>query len=145
MRAAIAIVTIGLALPALAAEPKPCDVLMLADITAALGADWKRNEAFSEGEYCSYRGAPKAAVTIILTSDPSGAEAILAGRQKLAGAKAKPAPGPGKGAYRVTSPIAIAIVFGKGDYVGQIEATPAATKDFALLDKLAAAAYARLP
>jgi hypothetical protein len=74
-----------------------------------------------------------------------GAAAILAGRQKLAGSKAKPAAGPGAGAYRIITPAANAIVFGKGDWVGQLEATPAATKDPAVLDKLAKTIYDRLP
>lgn len=129
----------------LAADPKPCEVLTLADVQGALGRGWKRNDAFSAGETCAYQGQPTAVVTIILTYDSTGAATILAGRQKLIGDKAKPAPGPGAGAYRVTTPRTIAIAFGKGDYVAQIEATPGATQDWTVLDKLAATVYRRLP
>ena len=136
---------LALSASALAADPTPCALLTLADVQSALGAQWKLNEAFSEGEVCAYTGPPKAVVSLLLTSDPMGAPAILAERQKMAGDKAKPAAGPGAGAYHVTTPQAIAIVFGKGEYVGQVEATPAATKDWAVLEKLANAAYGRLP
>ena len=143
------LLAVGLALAfatgAMAADPTPCNLLTLADVQSALGAPWKLNVAFSEGEVCAYTGPPKAVVSLLLTSDPMGAPAILAGRQKLAGDKAKPAAGPGAGAYHVTTPQAIAIVFGKGEYVGQVEASPAATKDWAVLEKLAKAAYDRLP
>jgi hypothetical protein len=117
---------IAISTTALAADPKPCAVLTEADLHAVLGAQWKRNEAFSSGEYCAYQGAATEVVTLILTRDASmGAAAILAGRQKLAGSKAKPAAGPGAGAYRIS--------------------TPAATKDSAVLDKLAKTIYDRLP
>lgn len=137
--------TASVAPAARADGPAPCDVLTLADVKAVLGPPWMKNEDFSAGESCAYQAAPAATVAIILTSAPSGAAAMLEGRRKLAGAKAQPAPGPGEGAYRVTTPNAIAIVFGKGDHVAQVEATPAATHDWAVLDKLAQAAYGRLP
>jgi hypothetical protein len=138
---------LALAFPgaAFADDMAACDLLTLGDVKSVLGPDWKRNETFSEGETCAYQGDPTAVVTIILTSDTSGAAAILAGRQKLVGDKAKPAAGPGTGAYQVTTPRTIALAFGKGNFVAQLEATPAATTDFAVLGRLAAQAYRRLP
>ena len=84
---------------AIAAELAPCEALAESDVRGVLGANWKRNEAFSKGEACVYQGSPNA----------------------------------------------IALVFGKGEHVGQIEASPAATRDWAVLEKLATAAYGRLP
>ena len=132
-------------LASFAAAPEPCELLTLADVRAALGAQWTHNAKFSEGEVCAYQAAAVAAVSILLTSDAAGAASILAGRRQLAGSKATAAPGPGDGAYFVDTPWAIAIVFGNGDWVAQIEATPAATRDRAVLEKLAQAAYGRLP
>ena len=143
---AIAIaLAIATSAPALADDIAACDLLKLADVKSVMGSEWKRNETFSAGETCAYQGAPTAVVTIILTSDSSGAAAILAGRQKLIGDKAKPATGPGTGAYQVTTPRTIALAFGKGNFVAQVEATPDATADFAVLNRLAALAYRRLP
>jgi hypothetical protein len=128
-----------------AADPTPCQVLAEADVKAVLGTEWQPFTFLSKNEVCAYQAAGGRFVTLLLTHDPGGAEAILAGRRQMAGDKAKPAPGPGVGAYRLRTPKAIAVAFGKGEWVGQIDAAPPATTDPAILDRLAKLAYDRLP
>ena len=131
---------------AMAADLKPCEVLTEADVRAVFGAEWKRvGMMLSESEVCAYQSSPTNVVTLLLTHDGSGADYILAGRKKMAGNKAQSATGSGAGACRVSTPTANAIVFGKGEWVGQIEVTPAATKDLSVLDRLTKTAYDRLP
>ncbi|MGH8242223.1 MAG: hypothetical protein ACRETY_02610 [Steroidobacteraceae bacterium] len=45
---------------AIAAELAPCEALTESDVRGVLGANWKRNEAFSKGEACVYQGSPAA-------------------------------------------------------------------------------------
>jgi hypothetical protein len=146
LRALAASLALAASRPALAADPKPCEVLTEADVEAALGGDWKPVAAIvSEEESCAYQGSGATFVTLLLTGDSGGAAAILAGRRRMAGDKAKAASGPGAGAFRLSLPQANGIVFGKGKWVAQIDTSHSATTDPTVLDRLAKAAYDRLP
>jgi hypothetical protein len=144
-RASIAL--LALAGPAAtAAALAPCDVLTEGDLRAALGGAWQSVEPIvSKDEACAYKGESSSFATLLLTEDSAGADVILAARRQMAGDKAKSADGPGTGAYRFNAPNANVIVFGKGNWVAQIEVAVAASKDPAKLDRLARAAYDRLP
>jgi hypothetical protein len=128
-----------------AADLTPCEVLTESDVKNVLGVDWQPFPGLSKAEACAYRGSGGKFVTLILTPDSSAAGSMLATRRQMAGDKAKPAPGPGVGAYRISLPMANAIVFGKGNRVAQIEVGPPAASDSAILDRLAKLAYDRLP
>jgi hypothetical protein len=132
-------------LPGAAQALEPCKVLTEADVRAALGGEWKTWTDLSGEDVCAFQGSPSAIVSLTLASDPMGAARILEARRTLAGDKVKPADGPGDGAYRLAMPAANVIVFGKGDTVVQLEVSYAASKDTAVVDRLAKTAYERLP
>lgn len=144
-RASIALLAVAAPVAA-AAALAPCEVLTEADVRAALGGAWQSVEPIvSKDEACAYKSPPESFATLLLTEDSAGAAMILAARRQMAGDKAKPADGPGAGAYRFNAPNANVIVFGKGNWVAQIEVAVAASKDPSVLDELAKAAYDRLP
>jgi hypothetical protein len=63
----------------------------------------------------------------------------------MAGDRATPLPGPGAGAFRFSTPLANVLLFGKGEWMAQLDLTLAASTDTAILDRLAKRAYDRLP
>jgi hypothetical protein len=134
-----------LAWSAAATAVPPCQVLTEADVRAALGGEWRVWEDLSGDEVCAFQGSPAAIISLTLASDPMGATRILELRRQAAGDKAMQATGPGEGAYRLAMPSANVIMFGKGDTVAQLEVSYAASKDATVVDKLAKAAYDRLP
>jgi hypothetical protein len=136
---------LGAATTSIAADPTPCQVLSEEDVKNVMGVDWQPFPSLSKSEACAYRGSGGKFVTLILTADSSASGSMLATRRQMAGDKAKPAPGPGTGAYRLSLPMANAIVFGKGSRVAQIETGPPTASDSAILDRLARMAYDRLP
>lgn len=132
------------ATPSMAADPAPCQVLTEDDVKNVLGVDWQPSPALSKSDTCAYRGGGKS-VTLTLSTDSSASGSMLTTRRQMAGDKAKSAAGPGTGAFHTSLPMSNAIVFGKGGRVAQIEASPAAASDSAILDRLAKLAYDRLP
>jgi hypothetical protein len=137
---------LALVMPLAAARAlEPCKVLTEADVRAALGGQWQVWTDLSGEDVCAFQGSPSAIVSLTLASDPMGAARILEARRTMAGDKAQPADGPGDGAYRLAMPAANVIMFGKGDTVVQLEVSYAASKDVAVVDRLAKIAYDRLP
>jgi hypothetical protein len=130
---------------AAAADPIPCQVLTEADVKGVLGVDWQAFPSMSKTDACAYRGSGGKLVTLVLTEDSSAAASMLGTRRQMAGNKAKPAAGPGVGAFRLDTPMANAIVFGRGKWVAQIDVAPPTASDAGILDRLAQMAYDRLP
>jgi len=137
--------TLNLAVGALAAGADPCQLLTAADVKSAIPGEWKQDAQGAKDGICAYEATRGKSLAIIAKQVSQGSAMVLGINMRAAGAKAKPAPGPGSGAFRVASRTNNAIQFGKGNYVAHIEANMAATKDPAILDRLAKAVYDRLP
>ena len=136
---------LAVATSAAAADPIPCQVLTEADVKGVLGAEWQASPSSSKTDACEYRGSGGKSVTLVLTEDSSAAASMLGTRRQMAGGRAKPVAGPGVGAFRLDTPTANAIVFGRGKWVAQIDAAPSTASDPGTLDRLAKMAYDRLP
>ena len=137
--------TLSLPLAASAAPLNPCQLLTAADMKAAIPGDWKQDASGAQHGVCAYQGAGGKSVGIVAKEVALGAATTLAANFKAAGAVAKAAPGPGTGAFRAAGKTNNMIQFGKGKHVAHIEANLAATKDPAILDRLAKTMYDRLP
>jgi hypothetical protein len=140
----------ALALGALAitanAQVSPCKLLTKDDVKAALGGEWQVWEDMGSEEVCVFQGSPTTIVTLTLFSDPTGAAKVLELRKQLAGPSAFPVNGGlGDGAFRLAMSSANSIVFGKDLTVARLEVATAVTSDIALLERLARAAYERMP
>jgi len=133
------------AVQAQATAPPPCKLLTVEDVKAALGGTWQVWQDLGSEEVCVFQASPTSLVTLTLYHDPMGAEKILEVRRQLAGDAAKPVDGLGPGAFRLQMSSANSIAFGKGQTVARLEMSNAAATDAAILEKLAQAAYARLP
>ena len=123
----------------------PCKLLTEADVKAALGGSWQVWQDMGSEEVCVFQSSPTAIVTLTLHRDPIGAEKILEVQRQLAGESAQPVDGLGAGAFRLQMSSATSLAFGKGETVARVELSSAASTDAAVLEKLAQAAYARLP
>jgi hypothetical protein len=145
--ALLAVTAAQAAEPALqpAQRVSPCKLLLEQDVKSALGGSWQVWEDMGSEEVCVFQASPTSMVTVTLHHDPMGAEKILEVRRQLAGEGAKPVAGLGAGAFRLQMSSANSIVFGKGQTVVRIEMSNAASTDTALLERLAQAAYSRMP
>jgi len=123
----------------------PCELLTLPDVQDAVGGQWRVWQDLSGEDVCAYQSSPSSIISLQVVSDPMGATAILELRRTAAGDKARPADGIGEGAYRLVMPTANVVMFGKGETVVQLEVSFAASTDTAVAEKLAKAAYDRLP
>jgi hypothetical protein len=137
--------TLGLSVAANAAGADPCQLLTMADVKAAIPGDWKQDASAAKHGVCAYEAAGGKSLGLVAKEVAQGAATVLAINFKATGALAKPAPGPGSGAFRAAGKTNNLIQFGKGKYVAHLEANLGATKDPAVLDRLAKAAYDRLP
>ena len=137
--------TLTLSLATSAAGVNPCQLLTEADVKAAIPGDWKQDASAAKHGVCAYAAAGGKSLGFVAKEVAQGAAATLAINLRAAGAVAKPASGPGSGAFRAAGKTNNMIQFGKGKVVAHIEANLAATKDPAVLDRLAKAAYDRLP
>jgi hypothetical protein len=137
--------TLTFSLAATAAGVNPCQLLTGADVKAAIPGDWKQDAQAAKDGICAYEAAGGKSLAIVAKQVSEGAAMVLAINLKATGDKAKTAPGPGAGAFRVAAKTNNAIQFGKGNYVAHLKANLAATKDPAILDRLAKAVYDRLP
>ena len=145
MRAALLAASLTLSLAATATPPNPCQLLTEADVKAAIPGAWKQDKSGIKDGVCGFEGAGGKSLGFVAKEVKGGAAFTLGINLQAAGAQAKPASGPGSGAFRVAGKTSNQIHFGKGNYVAIIEANRAATKDPAALDRLAKAAYDRLP
>jgi len=127
------------------AGPSPCRLVTVKDVTSALGGNWQVWQDMGSEEVCVFQASPTAMVTVTLYHDAVGAEKILEVRRQLAGDGAKPVAGLGTGAFRLQMSSANSIAFGKDDTVVRIEMSSAASTDTAILEKLAQAAFSRMP
>ena len=143
--AALLAATLTFSLAATAAGLNPCQLLTEADVKAAIPGEWKQDAQGAKDGICAYEATGGKSLAIIAKQVSQGSAMVLGINMRAAGAKAKPAPGPGSGAFRVASRTNNAIQFGKGKYVARLRANVAATKDPAVLDRLAKAVYDRLP
>jgi hypothetical protein len=125
--------------------PAPCKLVTEDDVKSALGGSWQVWQDMGSEEVCVYQASPTSMVTVTLYHDPIGAEKILDVRRQLAGGGAMPVEGLGTGAFRLQMSSANSIAFGKGQSVVRIEMSSAASTDAAILEKLARAAYSRMP
>lgn len=143
--AAVLAATLTLSLAASAAGVNPCQLLTEADVKAAIPGAWKQDAQAVNDGICGYEAAGGKALAIVAKEIAQGAAFGLAINLKATGAKATPAPGPGSGAFRVASGRHNEIQFGKGKYVAHLRVNVDATKDPAVLDRLAKVVYDRLP
>ena len=143
--AALLAATLRLSVTAHAAGADPCQLLTTADVKAAIPGEWKQNARRAEDGICTYSAADGKSLAIVVSEAAQSAAFVLGGNLKATGPKATPAPGPGSGAFRIAAATNNSIQFGKGKYVAHLEANVAATKDPAVLDRLAKTAYDRLP
>ena len=143
--AALFAATLSLCLAATAAPPNPCQLLTEADVKAAIPGAWKQDTSGTKEGVCGFEAAGGKSLGFVAKEVAQGAAKTLAMYQKAGGALAKSASGPGSGAFRIAEKTSNQIHFGKGNYVAIIEANVAATRDPAALDRLAKAAYDRLP
>ncbi len=127
------------------AGPSPCKLVTEQDVTSALGGSWQVWQDMGSEEVCVFQASPTAMVTVTLYHDAVGAEKILEVRRQLAGEGAKPVAGLGTGAFRLQMSSANSIAFGKDNTVVRIEMSNAASTDTAILEKLAQAAFSRMP
>ena len=137
--------SLALPLAATAAGVSPCQLLTEADVKAAIPGDWKQDATAAKDGICVYSAAGGKSLAVLAKEVSEGAAFVLAINLKAGGDKAKPAPGPGSGAFRVAEGTNNLIQFGKGNHVALLRANMAATKDPAILDRLAKAVYDRLP
>jgi hypothetical protein len=137
--------SLGIAAAGDAAAKSPCELLTAADVRGALGGQWQVWQDLSSSEVCAFQGSQTAVITLTTFSDPMGAATMLDIRRTAAGDKASAAEGLGPGAYRVATPSANVVLFGKGDTVAQLEVSFAASPDAAVAEQLARSAYDRLP
>jgi hypothetical protein len=127
------------------AELSPCKLLTAADVQGALGGQWRVWQDLSSDEVCAFQSSPSSVISLTLASDPMGAARMLELRKAGAGDKAKDVASLGEGAYALVMPSANVVMFGKGDTVAQLEVSFAASPDAAIAQKLAQAAYERMP
>jgi hypothetical protein len=146
-RIAIALALLLAAAAAQAQEARlpPCKLLTEADVKAALGGSWQVWQDLGSEEVCVFQSSPTAIVTLTLHHDPMGAEKMLEVQRQLAGESARPVEGLGPGAFRLQMSSANSLIFGKGQTVARVELANAVSTDAAVLEKLAQAAYARMP
>jgi hypothetical protein len=131
--------------PAAQADLSPCKLLTASDVQGALGGQWQVWQDLSSDEVCAFQSSPTSVISLTLASDPMGAATMLELRRAGAGDKARSVSGLGEAAYAIAMPSANVVMFGKGNTVAQLEVSFAASQDPAIAEKLAQAAYARMP
>jgi hypothetical protein len=127
------------------ADLSPCKLLTASDVQGALGGQWQVWQDLKSDEVCAFQSSPTSVISLTLASDPMGAATMLELRRAGAADKAKSVAGLGEAAFAMATPSANVVLFGKGDTVVQLEVSFAASQDPAIAEKLAQAAYARMP